>query len=198
VAQISPREKRLLAWTVIIALAVLIQMTVLRPLLNDGRRLRNQVKTTAQNLQHLQAMAARKESVELAYEEIRTFITSTLSPADETINMVKTIDRIAKDNDVEIMKNVPIDKESMEYFDRQAVRFEGKGKVEQLMAMIWTLQDQELLFKIPQIKLTMKEQNMLMIEMDIARVVYLPEKLEETNSVSETGSQIENLIPQTN
>lgn len=115
--------------------------------------------------------------MERAYEEIRNRITSTRSLQDEIIDMLLTIERAAHDAGVEVLENIHVRDDPLEYFHRHTVRFKGRAKPEQLMRMIYALQDPQLLLKIPEMKFAMRNYNLEM-ELDITRVVHTPEEEE--------------------
>jgi hypothetical protein len=174
-AGMSPRERRLAFWVLVLLLAGVVQIGFVRPATRKIRRLRARVIEQVTELNRVRTVIARKAAVSAAYGAIRTRITSSRSPEREIIDMLLTIEKAALDAGVQIQKNIHLRDESLEFFNRHTVHFTGRGKPENLFRMIHSLQHPDLLLRIPRIEFAMKEHELEM-ELEITRVVCAPDK----------------------
>lgn len=126
---------------------------------------------TAVQLSQMQAKLNRKKKVETAYEDIKERI-STQKISERVISeMLQQIQRSASAANVETEKTLFIKDESLEYFNRYTILFEGKGSAEDLMRLLYELQDPEHLMKITEMEFKMREYELHMI-LRITRVIY--------------------------
>ena len=169
-SRMTGRERRILTLTVAVGLLAVAQMVVVRPLTQRIGRARVKAQAAAQTLAQMEATAARRASVEVAYEAVRSRITSNRTPEDEVIDILLTVEEAAKKAGVEVLQNTHEKDDQYEYFDLHTVKFRGRGKPESLMRMIHALQNPQLLLKIPEMKFAMKNYQ-LEVELDITRVV---------------------------
>jgi hypothetical protein len=168
--RITPRERRLLIITGSMAVLVFVQFFLLRPAVTNIRRLRTKVKISANDLGRIQAVERRRSDVAAAYEKIRNRITSTKTPMREIQDLLLMVEETAKSADVEILQNIHVKDEPMEYFNKHTLRFRGRGKTPALMRMIYDLQAPNLLLKVPEMKFVMKDY-LVEMELEITRVV---------------------------
>ena len=81
------------------------------------------------------------------------------------------VQKIAEEAEVEILENGHTKDEPFEHFKVHTVHFRGAGEAPKLMRMVYALQDPELLLKIPEMELTIRNFKLEM-RLSITRVVY--------------------------
>jgi hypothetical protein len=172
--EINQRERRLLIVVIVLAVLTILQLGVLRPIFSRISGLKTKVGLSVRELHQMRNIVDRKDDVATAYEEIRTRITSSRNTQAEIIDMLQTIQQAAEAGKMQIPQTVHVKDEPCEYFNRHTVRFQGQGKIENVMMMLYNLQDPKLLLKIPSMKFAMKN-HLINMELEITRVIYTPE-----------------------
>jgi hypothetical protein len=176
----TKRERILFLVTCILGVITVLQLCVIRPGIRKVNHLLYKTRASSQDLQKMQNVLQKKEQVATAYETIRQQITSTRTPMQEGINMVQVIEEAAQSSNVQITENdyrgaTPLEYSSQRIANRHAAHFRGKGEAQDLMRMLYALQNPKLLLRIPSMKFSMKESK-LDIELEITRVVYTVEQ----------------------
>jgi hypothetical protein len=168
--RVAPREQKILFATALIVSLALLEMLVLRPCYQKMKTVRSKLAGTERELRRMREVSGQKNGMTLAYEEIRSRITSKKTPEREIISMLLNIEKAALDSGVEIVQNAHVKDEPFPYFSKHTVEFRGRGNMQSLTRMLWTLQDPQLLLKIPEMQFSIRN-HQLEMDLVITRIV---------------------------
>lgn len=169
--QANTRERRLFVFTLVFGLLAVLQLAVVRPRLQQMRRLDTKLRVSTANLRQMQAAITRRSQVVSTYEAIQTRIASNKKPEQEIMEILLLVQKAAQDAGVEILENGHTKDEPFAHFKVHTVQFRGSGDAGKLMTMLYGLQDPQLLLKIPEMEFSIKNFKLEM-RLTITRVVY--------------------------
>lgn len=167
--RMNSRELRLLIITIVVILLAILQFGLLRPVFENVRRLNTKLRLAQAEMQRINGVLARRRQVESAYEAIRNRITSNKKPEQEIIEILLTVQKAAQDANVEILENAHVKDTQSTNFSVHTVHFRGRGEAASLVRMVYSLQNPQLLLKIPQMEFTIKNYK-LELNLEITRV----------------------------
>lgn len=171
IGRLTPRERRIMLLTVLIAVIAAVQIAIIRPAVAQFRHVRAKASISAQDLSRLKNVLSNREKVEAAYETVRNRITSNKTPEREIIDILQSVQQAAEDSKIEILLNVHSKDEPLEYFNIHTIQFQGRGELPQFLQMLGRLQDPQLGLKVTNMKFVVKNFK-LEAELTLTRVVY--------------------------
>lgn len=154
---LASREKRVFQGAMACFIILLVDMTVITPILDSysamDERIASSERTLIRNLVNIQ----RKESVEAEYEKYRPFVRPSGSDEEENASLLSGMEELARANQVVLVDMKPQEVKAHQYHKAYVAELDAEADMANLIGFLHAIGESPLLMKVTNVRISPKD-----------------------------------------